>query len=60
VLPKAALNDFPLGQPFSIDTEFFVKHLHRIVINGFITHGRFTDIGVPEDYALAQNALAGL
>jgi D-glycero-alpha-D-manno-heptose 1-phosphate guanylyltransferase len=60
VLPKAALDDFPLGQTFSIETEFFVKHLQRTVFNGFITHGRFIDIGVPEDYALAQTALAGL
>jgi D-glycero-alpha-D-manno-heptose 1-phosphate guanylyltransferase len=60
VLPKAALDDFPIGLAFSIETEFFVKHLQRTVFNGFITHGRFIDIGVPEDYALAQTALAGL
>jgi D-glycero-alpha-D-manno-heptose 1-phosphate guanylyltransferase len=60
VLPKAALDGFPLGQAFSIETEFFVKQLQRTVFNGFITHGRFIDIGVPEDYALAQTALAGL
>ena len=60
VLPKNALNDFPLGQPFSLETEFFIKQLQRIRFDGFITHGRFIDIGVPDDYALAQTALAGL
>ena len=60
VLPKDALNDFPMGQPFSIETEFFVKYLQRMQFDVFVTEGRFIDIGVPEDYALAQTALAGL
>ncbi len=60
VLPKEALDDFSLGQPFSIETEFFIKYLQRIRFDGFITHGRFIDIGVPEDYVLAQTELAGL
>lgn len=60
VLPKDALDEFPLGQPFSLETEFFVKYLQRIRFDGFVTHGRFIDIGVPDDYLLAQTALAGL
>ena len=60
VLPKTALDDFPLGQPFSLEAEFFIKYLQRIKFDGFVTHGRFIDIGVPDDYALAQTALAGL
>ena len=60
VLPKTALDDFPLGQPFSIETEFFIEYLLRIRFDGFVTHGRFIDIGVPNDYALAQRTLAGL
>lgn len=60
VLPKDALDDFPLGQPFSLETEFFIKQLKRIRFDGFVTHGRFIDIGVPDDYALAQTELAGL
>jgi D-glycero-alpha-D-manno-heptose 1-phosphate guanylyltransferase len=60
VLPKDALDDFPLGQPFSLETEFFIKYLQRLRFDGFVTHGRFIDIGVPDDYALAQTALAGL
>jgi D-glycero-alpha-D-manno-heptose 1-phosphate guanylyltransferase len=60
VLPKDALDDFSLGQPFSLETEYFCKYLQRIRFDGFVTHGQFIDIGLPEDYALAQTALAGL
>jgi D-glycero-alpha-D-manno-heptose 1-phosphate guanylyltransferase len=60
LLPKNALDDFPLGQCFSLETDFFVKYLQRVQFNGFITHGHFIDIGVPDDYKLAQTELAGL
>jgi D-glycero-alpha-D-manno-heptose 1-phosphate guanylyltransferase len=60
VLPKGALDAFALGQPFSLETEFFIKYLQRIRFDGFVTHGQFIDIGVPDDYVLAQTALAGL
>lgn len=60
VLPQRALDAFPLGQNFSIETEYLSKELGRIFINGFVTRGRFIDIGVPEDYARAQIELAGL
>jgi len=60
VLPKDALDNFPLGQLFSLETEFFINYLQRIRFDGFVTHGCFIDIGVPNDYELAQTALAGL
>lgn len=60
VLPRNILDEFPLGQEFSIETDFFVKYLQLIRFNGFVTKSQFIDIGVPEDYALAQNELAGL
>lgn len=60
VLPKNVLDDFPLGQAFSLETEFFIKSLQAIWFDGFVTQGRFIDIGVPDDYALAQTKLAGL
>ncbi len=60
VLPKDALEDFPLGYPFSIESEFFIKYLQCLRFDGFVTHGRFIDIGVPYDYVLAQTELAGL
>lgn len=60
VLPRHGLDEFPLGQAFSIETEFFMKHLQNARFDGFITGGQFIDIGVPKDYLLAQTALAGL
>ncbi|MDH4483036.1 MAG: nucleotidyltransferase family protein [Rhodoferax sp.] len=60
VLPRTALDDFALGLPFSLETEFFIQYLQRVRFDGFVTHGRFIDIGVPLDYALAQTELSGL
>jgi D-glycero-alpha-D-manno-heptose 1-phosphate guanylyltransferase len=60
VLPKHGLDDFPQGQAFSIEADFFIKNLLHIRFDGFITDGRFIDIGVPVDYSLAQIELAGL
>jgi len=60
VMSRDMLNDFPLGKPFSLETDFFAENLQRIRFEGFVTHGRFIDIGVPEDYARAQIELAGL
>ena len=60
VLPKTALDDFPLGKPFSIETEFFAEYLQHVKFSGYVTNGRFIDIGVPEDYKLAQTALVSL
>jgi D-glycero-alpha-D-manno-heptose 1-phosphate guanylyltransferase len=60
VLPKDALEGFRLGQSFSLETEYFIPNLQRIWFDGLVTCGRFIDIGVPDDYALAQTELAGL
>ena len=60
VLPRRALDAFPLGENFSIETEYLSKEFGRTSIDGFVTRGRFIDIGVPEDYARAQVELAGL
>lgn len=60
VLPQNALNDFPLGEPFSVENKFFMPNLDSIYFSGFITHGQFIDIGIPTDYELAQTMLAHL
>lgn len=58
VLPAVALDAFPLGQPFSLETEFLVPAVQTTSVGGFVTQGLFIDIGVPEDYDLAQSMLA--
>ncbi|MDY7579608.1 nucleotidyltransferase family protein [Herbaspirillum sp. RTI4] len=60
VLPKNALDDFPPGQAFSMESDYFALRLKDVHLNGFITRGLFIDIGVPHDYALAQTLLAAL
>jgi D-glycero-alpha-D-manno-heptose 1-phosphate guanylyltransferase len=60
VLPRNAVDAFPPGKNFSFETEYLAKELHRIYFDGFLTSGRFIDIGVPEDYARAQIELAVL
>lgn len=60
VLPKDILDEFSLGKSFSLETDFFAENLQRIRFEGFVTRGRFIDIGVPEDYARAQIELADL
>ena len=60
VLSRDALARFPLNQPFSIETEYLVPEVARVTIDVFVTKGMFIDIGMPEDYALAQTLLVDL
>lgn len=57
VLSRNALNDFALDQPFSLEKDFIMKYLDDIVFRCFTTQSQFIDIGVPEDYALAQKLI---
>ncbi len=60
VLPQGALDAFPKGHNFSLETEYLSKELSIMHFDGFVTRGYFIDIGVPEDYARGQIELAGL
>jgi D-glycero-alpha-D-manno-heptose 1-phosphate guanylyltransferase len=60
VLPRQILVGFPLGQAFSLETNFFAVAVPRMPLDIFISHGKFIDIGVPEDYARAQSELSGI
>ena len=44
---------------FSIEKDFFEKHLNDLAIYGFEFDGYFLDIGIPEDYNKAQNDFKG-
>ncbi len=44
-----------LNEVFSFEKDFLEKNLHQIKIKGFIGNGYFIDIGIPEDYLIAQN-----
>lgn len=58
VLPRNELNDFPLGEPFSLEQDFLVPLVESQVVDAFITTGQFIDIGIPEDFHRAQTLLA--
>ena len=60
MLPNAILDEFALGQAFSLEADFLAKAVHAKRIDLFVTSGHFIDIGVPEDYARAQSELAGV
>lgn len=58
VLATDALAQFPVNQPFSIETEYLIPEVARATVEVFMTESVFIDIGIPEDYALAQTLLA--
>lgn len=60
VLPVNLLNEFSLGQCFSLETDYLIKAVKSRHIDVYVTKGHFIDIGVPEDYARAQLELSGL
>lgn len=57
VLPRDALVRFPLNQAFSIETDYLVPEVANAMVEVFVTAGVFIDIGIPEDYSLAQTLL---
>ncbi|MEO6301536.1 MAG: nucleotidyltransferase family protein [Bacteroidia bacterium] len=56
---KIYFTSTPAAKNFSIEKDFFEKQLSAIKINGFEFAGYFLDIGIPEDYAKAQNDFKG-
>jgi len=58
VLPVTILNEFTLGQSFSLENDYLANAVGGERIDLFVTSGHFIDIGVPEDYARAQVELA--
>ena len=60
VLPTHLLDQFALGENFSLESDFFYTAIKQQQFSGFITQGLFIDIGVPDDYERAQTLLAGV
>lgn len=54
VFPRQLLNQFTVGQPFSIEADFLSPTVKEQQVLTFISKGHFIDIGIPEDYARAQ------
>lgn len=58
LLSAAVLQRIPRGKPFSFEQQLLVPHIETLRPAAFEAHGLFIDIGIPEDYARAQQLFA--
>lgn len=58
VFNKNQLEEFALNHVFSLEVDYLSQIVSDSFFEVFVTSGKFIDIGVPEDYYLAQNMLA--
>ncbi|MCC9166585.1 nucleotidyltransferase family protein [Pontibacter harenae] len=54
---KDLMHQFQMPKKFSFEVDFLQNQLHNMKAFGKEFEGQFIDIGVPEDYALAQSVL---
>lgn len=54
LLKRTVLDSFDLPAKFSIEKDFFERHLGQLSILAYAGVSGFLDIGVPEDYELSQ------
>ncbi len=57
LFPKNIFNSFKIGDNFSLERDFFSNNLDKLNIKALFTEGYFIDIGIPEDYRKAFEAL---
>ncbi|MEK7464437.1 MAG: nucleotidyltransferase family protein [Patescibacteria group bacterium] len=55
IFGKGVLNNFDLPETFSIEKDFFEKHIRDAKVYGFVFKNYFIDIGTPESYEKARN-----
>jgi len=60
LIERAVLDSVSLPSKFSIEQDFFERELQRLNIAAFPAVEAFIDIGVPDDYALAQTKIPSL
>lgn len=58
LLSEGVLDRIPRGEPFSFEQQMLVPEVSAIRPAAFATAGLFIDIGVPEDFARAQQLFA--
>ena len=51
---RAAFDPFELEEKFSLEKDFFEKHLEELALYAWMCDSYFLDIGIPEDYEKAQ------
>jgi NDP-sugar pyrophosphorylase family protein len=60
VLGRGQLDDVDIPPPFSFENDCLARWLPVSPFHLFVADGLFIDIGVPEDFARAQDLLAGV
>lgn len=60
LLDKSLFNNFDLPQKFSFETDLLAKHLEQINLIAYDQVTDFIDIGIPEDYAIAQQKVPAM
>ncbi len=60
VFARQQLDRFELNRAFSLEADYLAQEVSRSPFDVFVTAGQFIDIGIPEDYRLAQTLLRDL
>lgn len=56
-IPRSCFELYDLPYSFSLEKDFFEAHKSELTLVPFYSEGYFIDIGIPEDYKLAQTAI---
>lgn len=57
VLSRSQLGVFSVGEAFSFEADYLVSAVQAKEFDVFVTHGKFIDIGLPDDFLRAQTEL---
>lgn len=57
LMQRTLLESLNLPERFSFEEQVLMQHLHDLHPTAFLANGYFIDIGIPEDYARAQEEL---
>jgi len=60
VFSRDQLAEYRLGSVFSLEQDYLARIVSTRSLDVFVSHGKFIDIGLPEDFARAQSELAFL
>lgn len=60
LLDKSVFDAFDLPEKFSFESDLLVKHLNQLNIIAYDQVTDFIDIGIPEDFALAQQKVPSM
>ncbi len=58
IFHKSQLNDFPIGEAFSLESDYLQREVGKVEFINFTTKGKFIDIGIPTDFNRAQTELS--